>query len=542
MKIIGVCIFWSGLFVVCGAIVFFSQQRQNLILKELEHSKQVVQTFNRLLTITINLETGIRGYLLSSEDSYLEPFNQNEAKFDQEARAAQELLADDAEQNKRLTSISEFKKSWITGPVVEEMMARKKLTRNMISADDFNAIFRKSKGKEYTDKIRSEVETALSHETNRMVKLGDEQIEASNRVRLSILFGFPISIILGFSLIVFTVSKVNLAIQKLVISLYKTSIAMAESSRTLTSCGVELGKASEQTATSTQETASAIEQIKTTTASNVSTAQNSLETVEKCLARSEEGQVAGEAVRSAMGEIDLCGQQMVNKVAENNQRLTSITKMMSEIQTKTKIINEIVFQTKLLSFNASVEAARAGEHGKGFSVVAEEIGTLANLSGTAAKEIDLLLSNSTNEVKNIIKDATESMAYVTKDIQLRITGGAEKSGVCHEKLNEIGKQVSSVQEAMNGIVNASEEQASGIETMSKAIMYIEQATQSQNSLFDKYSDTANHLEEFSESIDQQVLELRLFFGVRSGPTTTSSGDISNSLIADPSFAKHGSAA
>ena len=74
--------------------------------------------------------------------------------------------------------------------------------------------------------------------------------------------------------------------------------------------------------------------------------------------------------------------------------------LISEIGNKTKVINDIVFQTKLLSFNASVEAARAGEHGKGFSVVAEEVGNLAHMSGNSAKEITQLLESSINRVNN----------------------------------------------------------------------------------------------------------------------------------------------
>src|SRR5690606_14658037 len=69
-------------------------------------------------------------------------------------------------------------------------------------------------------------------------------------------------------------------------------------------------------------------------------------------------------------------------------QLNDFQNTFSSVEEKTNMINDIVFQTKLLSFNASVEAARAGHHGKGFSVVAEEIGRLAETSGTSASAIN----------------------------------------------------------------------------------------------------------------------------------------------------------
>ncbi|MEL7297894.1 MAG: methyl-accepting chemotaxis protein [Pseudomonadota bacterium] len=85
----------------------------------------------------------------------------------------------------------------------------------------------------------------------------------------------------------------------------------------------------------------------------------------------------------------------------------------------TSVIDEIAFQTNLLALNASVEAARAGEHGRGFAVVASEVQNLAARSATAAKEINVLITDSVAKVEEgaaLVDESGKTLASIVESV------------------------------------------------------------------------------------------------------------------------------
>ena len=85
--------------------------------------------------------------------------------------------------------------------------------------------------------------------------------------------------------------------------------------------------------------------------------------------------------------------KLANEMMED---VDGIQKNSKEIANISLLIEDIAQQTNMLSLNASIEAARAGEQGKGFSVVASEVGKLADRAATSVKDISSL-SNVANE-------------------------------------------------------------------------------------------------------------------------------------------------
>lgn len=77
----------------------------------------------------------------------------------------------------------------------------------------------------------------------------------------------------------------------------------------------------------------------------------------------------------------------------------NINQSSAQINTLIKTIEDIAFQTNILALNASVEATRAGSAGKGFSVVADEVRSLAAKSAEVAQNTDDFITQSIQSAK-----------------------------------------------------------------------------------------------------------------------------------------------
>ena len=115
--------------------------------------------------------------------------------------------------------------------------------------------------------------------------------------------------------------------------------------------------------------------------------------------------------------------KIVEKIESNSEEISKIS----------ILIDEIAQQTNMLSLNASIEAARAGEQGRGFSVVATEVGKLAERSGSSVKDITNLTDSAKEEA----------------------SGGSERMKTLRNEMNKISETVKSVETMMNEIVKVS---------------------------------------------------------------------------------------
>lgn len=95
--------------------------------------------------------------------------------------------------------------------------------------------------------------------------------------------------------------------------------------------------------------------------------------------------------------------------------MNSIHDDMQEIITISNLIEEISSETSLLSLNASIEAARAGESGRGFAIVAQQIGLLAEQTAEALQKTSEIIGKASLSIEQgmkTAKDTAESFQHV----------------------------------------------------------------------------------------------------------------------------------
>lgn len=164
----------------------------------------------------------------------------------------------------------------------------------------------------------------------------------------------------------------------------------------------------------------------------------------------------------------------VNSLSDLSAAIGNISKVVAQLDKDTRnigqiieVITSIADQTNLLALNAAIEAARAGEHGRGFAVVAEEVRSLASKTQLSTQQIQNLIG----ELNNAVKEAVKVME------QSQQTSGASELHVkaSIQALETIANEVSHINELNFQIAAAVEEQSSVSEDINRNIVQVNES-------------------------------------------------------------------
>jgi methyl-accepting chemotaxis protein len=473
------------------------------------HTYKVLSEGQGMLLNMVNIETGLRGFVASGNEKFLEPLTAGKEAFKSHFEEAKSLTSDNPAQQARLDKLLENHRQFVD--VAASLMAlRTSVTNGKASAEDLQREFGAGRDKAAMDAFRTGVDEFMKIEHDLLGQRSEQLAATSSATSLTMIVGgltlCLLTVVLGALLIrnVFRqlggepgqavelaravasgdltvhidlqpgdtsslmarLAEMRTSLSRVVGEVRGNSESVATASAQIAQGNQDLSQRTEEQASALQQTAATMDQLSSTvrhTADNARQANQLADGASSVAAKG--GVVVGEVVGT------------MKNINESSKKIADII----------GVIDGIAFQTNILALNAAVEAARAGEQGRGFAVVASEVRSLAQRSAEAAKEIKTLITNSVEQVEQ----------------------GTQLVDQAGKTMEEIVGAIKRVSDIVGEISSASVEQSSGVTQVGQAVLQMDQVTQQNAALVEESAAAAESLKQQAQQLVEAVAVFRL---------------------------------
>jgi methyl-accepting chemotaxis protein len=483
------------------------------------HTYEVLDGIDTMVAAMVNQETGVRGYLVSGDTAFLEPYNKGKALFEESFANVKEMTSDNAAQQGRLEAIAKLAHTWQNEIAAKEIA----LMGGSGTQEEARKLEASGAGKASMDGLRAKALEMEKAERDLLGTRSADQDDAIDTTFFATMAGaiasIVIAIVVAFVLtrgIARPTGQMTAAMNALAkgdtaveipargrkdevgamaeaVQFFKDNMIETERLRAeqeqakirneaerrqamldlanrfessvggvvngVTAAATEMqatAKSMSSTADETSRQATAVAAASEQTTQNVQTVASATEELSASI---------GE-ITSQVNESTRIVGEAVHQANDTNSKVKGLAAAAEKIGEVVRLINDIAGQTNLLALNATIEAARAGEAGKGFAVVASEVKTLATQTARATEEIAAqvrAIQDATASSAEAIESITRTIGRVS-EISTTIASAVEEQGAATQEISRNVQQAAQgtqeVSSNIGGVTNAAQQTGS----------------------------------------------------------------------------------
>ncbi len=181
-----------------------SQDRERWV----EHTHKVINDTDELLLQLVNMETGERGFAITGEEPFLDPYEAGWEAYQQDYNYLYELVSDNPEQQNRLDRINDDVLEWKTNVQDQVISLRRQVNNGEAEFSEIDEFITSGQGKERLDDIRAQVDTFRATE---VALLENRRVESENAATLLLwvlLGGTGLAVVIGMAVAVVIAGRI----------------------------------------------------------------------------------------------------------------------------------------------------------------------------------------------------------------------------------------------------------------------------------------------------------------------------------------------
>ncbi len=451
-------------------------------IERVTHTYKVIDHANAIVAAAVDMETGMRGFLLAGQESFLAPYAAGSRKFFELTASLRNTVSDNPIQVGLLTEVDETIKEWQSS-VTEPMIAMRRKIGDSDTMDDMADRVGEARGKVFFDKFRGLMADFSAEEAGLMEARKEQNAVTQTSTNIAVAVGILVALGLGGYVgwntgnsIADPINEMTQAMGRLAdgdkstevpgtdrvdevgemasaVQVFKDNMIKADE---MAAREAEATKREEEEAEAREargrhveglaksfdadvsellgSVTSSANEVEGTATSMSSVADDTNNRAAAVAAAAEQASSNVRTVASATEELSSSIQEIsrqvkqsseiatraVDEAKKTDQQVQGLAASANEIGDVVNLISDIAEQTNLLALNAAIEAARAGDAGKGFAVVAQEVKSLASQTAKATEDINQQISGIQTETGTALT-AIQSIGATIDEIN-QITG------------------------------------------------------------------------------------------------------------------------